>query len=173
VAVELTQVAKKSDPLDADTRRAAENMRKGRNLDEALNAFRQVSSWKADTALAVRSSNGIQNVMGGPGLDLVAAPRTQVAHKADLDRTALDPRVQRISGLSDDAAHLLNLMLKAHEASASRETVNIDNTAVANALGITLTQAEVARKELVLKGLIREALTNMGTRDGWVPRLPR
>lgn len=178
MAVELMQAARKADTdnTSADARRSAEIARKGGNLGYALDAFcRPVArAQKSDSGTpVVRSSNGIQSVLGGIGLDMVAAPRTQVARKADLDRTALDLRVRSVSGLSDDAARLLDLTLKAYERAGSREGVNLAPIAIAEALGVTATQAEAARNELALKGLIREALNSLGGRAGWVPRLPR
>jgi hypothetical protein len=173
VVVELHQVAINADNTSADARRSTENDRNGDNIDFALNAFRSSIAQKFDIAPVVRSSNGIQSVLGGVGLDMIAAPRTQVAQKVDLDRTALDPCVRKINGLSDDAARLIYLILKAHERSSSRKPVDAAITEIAHAISITNRQNEVARNELSMWELIREALNGFGSREGWVPRLPR
>jgi hypothetical protein len=65
------------------------------------------------------------------------------------------------------------LILKAHERSSSRKPVDTTITDIAHAISITSRQNEVARNELSMRELIREALNGFGSRKGWVPRLPR
>jgi dienelactone hydrolase len=123
----------------------AENVRRAQNVNAAAAAFGGSQSARKTETVSGRNSLDV----GGAS----AAPVQVVARKAD--RAVMHPRTQAAAAeLSDNAARLLDLVVRKDEEFGGSRLVDVVVQKIASALDLPEEEAEAARRDLEARGLI-------------------